>query len=94
MTSSLASVFSGTKHTRLSMLSTATRSLVVRQRFRAFHASALRRSDHGHYHHLPFNFPGEKKAAFGFKVFTFLAAGFSIPILASFYQLRKAAGGA
>ena len=32
------------------MLSTATRSLVVCQHFRTFHASALRRSDHGHYH--------------------------------------------
>ncbi|KAF8741124.1 hypothetical protein AX14_005724 [Amanita brunnescens Koide BX004] len=74
------------------MLSSAARSLVVRQR--AFHSSALRRSEHGHYHHLPFDFPGEKKAAFGFKLFVFMASGFSIPFLAAAYQLKKAGGGA
>ncbi|KIL70142.1 hypothetical protein M378DRAFT_67661 [Amanita muscaria Koide BX008] len=69
------------------MLSTTARSFAVRQHARTFHASVLRRSEHGHYHHLPFDFPGEKKAAFGLKVFAFLVSGFSIPIFASVYQL-------
>ena len=37
--------------------------------------------------HLPFDFPGEKKAAFGLKLFVFMASGFSIPFLAAAYQL-------
>ncbi|KAF8627230.1 hypothetical protein AX15_004467 [Amanita polypyramis BW_CC] len=73
------------------MLSTVARSLVRR---RAFHTSVIRRSDHGHYHHLPFDFPEKKKAAFGFKLFVFLATGFSIPIFAASHQLRKAGGAA
>jgi len=71
------------------MLSTAARSLV---RQRAFHTSALRRSEHGHYHHFPFEFPTQKnKAVFGLKLFLFMASGFSIPLMAATYQLRKAA---
>jgi len=37
--------------------------------------------------HLPFKFPGDKKGRFGAKVFVFLFTGFSIPFLASAYQL-------
>jgi cytochrome c oxidase subunit 7c len=47
---------------------------------------------HG-YKHIPFNYEGSK-AAFGAKVAVFLLAGFSVPFVASYYQLRKAAGGA
>ena len=37
--------------------------------------------------HLPFQWPGEKKVTFGAKVAVFLLTGFSIPFLASLYQL-------
>jgi len=37
--------------------------------------------------HLPFQFPGDKKFAFGAKLTLFLTFGFSIPFLASAYQL-------
>jgi hypothetical protein len=37
--------------------------------------------------HLPFQFPGERKALFGFKLFLYMASGFSIPFLAARYQL-------
>ncbi|PFH51436.1 hypothetical protein AMATHDRAFT_3092 [Amanita thiersii Skay4041] len=74
------------------MLSAATRTLILRQRPRAFHSSAVARSDHGHYHHLPFNFPGEKKGVFAIKLFAFMASGFSIPLIAAGYQLKKSGG--
>ncbi|KAF8351541.1 hypothetical protein F5887DRAFT_938029 [Amanita rubescens] len=71
------------------MLSTAARSLV---RKRAFNTSALRRSEHGDYKHFPFDLPTQKnKGIFGLKLFLFMASGFSIPFIASAYQLRKAA---
>ncbi|KAH9007001.1 hypothetical protein EDB86DRAFT_2869481 [Lactarius hatsudake] len=50
------------------------------------------RGVHG-YKHMPFNYEGSK-AVFGAKVAVFLLTGFSIPVVASYYQLRKAAGGA
>jgi len=50
------------------------------------------RGAHG-YKHMPFNYEGSK-AAFGAKVAVFLLTGFSIPMVASYYQIRKAAGGA
>jgi hypothetical protein len=37
--------------------------------------------------HLPFKWPGQKKGVFGFKLFVFLASGFSIPFAAAAYQL-------
>ncbi|KAF8812358.1 hypothetical protein BYT27DRAFT_7132867 [Phlegmacium glaucopus] len=78
------------------MISILTRSPAFRQqalRVRAFHASTpARSSGHDHYHHLPFQFPGDKKFAFGAKVTLFLTFGFSIPFLASAYQLKKSAG--
>ncbi|KAF9226466.1 hypothetical protein BS17DRAFT_775669 [Gyrodon lividus] len=42
---------------------------------------------HGEYHHLPFAFPGKKRAAFGVKLSLFLLSGFSIPFAASAFQL-------
>ncbi|KAL0949732.1 hypothetical protein HGRIS_009772 [Hohenbuehelia grisea] len=60
---------------------------------RSIHTTAPVRSS-GHYHHLPFAFPGNKKAAFGAKVFVYLLTGFSIPFIASAYQLKKSAGAA
>ncbi|TFK43620.1 hypothetical protein BDQ12DRAFT_718819 [Crucibulum laeve] len=63
-------------------------------RARAIHASASARSAHGHYHHLPFQLPGDKKAAFGAKLMVYLSVGFSIPFIASYYQLKKSAGAA
>ncbi|KAI6152000.1 hypothetical protein BKA82DRAFT_19574 [Pisolithus tinctorius] len=45
---------------------------------------------HGEYHHLPFQFPGNKRAAFAFKLSAFLISGFSIPFLAAAFQLKKA----
>ncbi|KAI6035289.1 hypothetical protein F5J12DRAFT_792440 [Pisolithus orientalis] len=40
--------------------------------------------------HLPFQFPGNKRAAFAFKLSAFLISGFSIPFLAAAFQLKKA----
>jgi len=37
--------------------------------------------------HLPFQFPGNRKLSFGLKVAAYLSFGFSIPFLASYYQL-------
>ncbi|PPQ69565.1 hypothetical protein CVT26_001567 [Gymnopilus dilepis] len=72
-------------------LTVLARSSALRQNAalgsRAFHVSRVARSDHGHYHHLPFQWPGEKKVTFGAKVAVFLLTGFSIPFLASLYQL-------
>ncbi|KAF9058084.1 hypothetical protein BJ165DRAFT_1521399 [Panaeolus papilionaceus] len=69
---------------------------VLRQRVavnaRSFHASGPARSAHDHYHHLPFAFPGQKKAAFAAKLTFFLVSGFSIPIAASVWQLKKSGG--
>jgi len=45
------------------------------------------------YKHIPFNYEGSK-AVFGVKVAVFLLSGFSIPFVASYYQIRKSAGGA
>jgi len=77
-------------------LSMLARSSALRQNAvigsRAFHVSKIERSEHGHYHHLPFQWPGEKKATFGAKVGVFLAFGFSIPFLAAAFQLKKAGG--
>jgi len=42
---------------------------------------------------MPFNYEGSK-AVFGVKVAIFLLTGFSIPGVAAYYQIRKAAGGA
>jgi len=50
------------------------------------------RGVHG-YKHIPFNYEGSK-GVFGLKVAVFLLTGFSIPGIAAYYQLRKAAGGA
>ncbi|KAF8913819.1 hypothetical protein CPB84DRAFT_1840614 [Gymnopilus junonius] len=76
--------------------SVLARSSVLRQNAvigsRAFHASKAARSDHGHYHHLPFQWPGEKKLSFGVKLGIYLITGFSIPFIASAYQLKKAGG--
>ncbi|KAF8165430.1 hypothetical protein B0H34DRAFT_689156 [Crassisporium funariophilum] len=75
-------------------LSILARSQALRQQTlaRGFHASTAARSAHGHYHHLPFNFPGQKKFAFATKVTLYLTLGFSIPFIAAGYQLRKSAG--
>ncbi|KAL4075937.1 hypothetical protein J3A83DRAFT_4370153 [Scleroderma citrinum] len=45
---------------------------------------------HGEYHHLPFQFPGNRRAAFAVKLSAFLISGFSIPFLAAAFQLKKA----
>ncbi|KIM46274.1 hypothetical protein M413DRAFT_441358 [Hebeloma cylindrosporum] len=77
-------------------LSLLARSTALRQqaiRARAFHASGPARSVHGDYHHLPFAWPGDKKFSFGVKVSAYLALGFSLPFFASWYQLKKSAGG-
>lgn len=37
--------------------------------------------------HLPFQFPGNKRLTFGVKLTAFLLSGFSIPFLASYYQM-------
>ncbi|PPQ92375.1 hypothetical protein CVT25_008725 [Psilocybe cyanescens] len=75
-------------------LSILARSSVIRQQAlsRSFHASKTARSAHDDYHHLPFQWPGEKKATFGAKVAVYLAFGFSIPFIASYYQIQKSAG--
>ncbi|KAG5716535.1 hypothetical protein E4T56_gene16325 [Termitomyces sp. T112] len=69
------------------------RSFILRQqafaRARSFHTTSVARSDHGHYHHLPFQFPGKNKAPFAAKVFVYLATGFAIPFVAAKWQLTK-----
>jgi len=45
------------------------------------------------YHHLPFAWP-KSKAVWGAKVGAFLLTGFSIPFIATWFQLKKAADGA
>ncbi|KAJ8502436.1 hypothetical protein ONZ45_g62 [Pleurotus djamor] len=62
--------------------------------FRSLHTTAVARSAGHDYHHLPFAWPGDKKVSFGTKVTVFLIAGFSIPFVASAYQLKKSAGAA
>ncbi|KJA29972.1 hypothetical protein HYPSUDRAFT_196268 [Hypholoma sublateritium FD-334 SS-4] len=61
-------------------------------RARAFHASRPARSTHDDYHHLPFAWP-TNKTVWAAKVTTYLVLGFSIPFIASGYQLHKSAGG-
>ncbi|KII94733.1 hypothetical protein PLICRDRAFT_47753 [Plicaturopsis crispa FD-325 SS-3] len=51
-------------------------------------------SGHGEYHHLPFAWPGQKKAKFGAKVTVLLATGFGLPFFAAYLQLRKSGGAA
>ncbi|KAF8057968.1 hypothetical protein FPV67DRAFT_1364525, partial [Lyophyllum atratum] len=72
-------------------LSILARSPVLRQqasaRARSFHTSSSARSAHGHYHHLPFNLPGEKKGIFAVKIIAFLGTGFAIPFAAAKWQL-------
>ncbi|KAF5387884.1 hypothetical protein D9615_000335 [Tricholomella constricta] len=79
-------------------MSILARSSVLRQqalaRARSFHTTAPARSDHGHYHHLPFQFPGEKKASFAIKLALFMSSGFAIPFAVSKRQLQKSQGGA
>jgi len=41
---------------------------------------------------MPFSY--DKKGAFAVKITLFLVGGFSIPFVASWWQLRKAGGGA
>ncbi|KAH7887827.1 hypothetical protein F5I97DRAFT_904009 [Phlebopus sp. FC_14] len=62
------------------------RSQVARVR-----TAAPARYAHGHYHHLPFQFPGKNRAAFAVKLSLFLLTGFSIPFGAAAFQLKKAA---
>ncbi|KAF8897451.1 hypothetical protein BD779DRAFT_1667429 [Infundibulicybe gibba] len=61
---------------------------------RSFHTTTPARSAHGDYHHFPFQMPGDKKAGFGFKVVVYMASGFSLPFLASAWQLKKSGGAA
>jgi len=72
-------------------------SLVVRTsalRRQVFQSRAFAPSRGAHdYKHIPFNYEGSK-AVFGAKVAIFLLTGFSIPFVASYYQIRKSAGGA
>ncbi|GLB33717.1 putative cytochrome c oxidase subunit VIIc [Lyophyllum shimeji] len=75
-------------------LSILARSSALRQqalaRARSFHTTAVARSEeHAHYHHLPFQFPGEKKGIFAAKLIAFLGTGFAIPFLAAKWQLHK-----
>jgi len=74
-------------------LSILARSSVLRQqavaRSHSFHNTAAARAEHGHYHHLPFQWPGEKKGIFAAKLFAFLGTGFAIPFAAAKWQLHK-----
>ncbi|KAF9452468.1 hypothetical protein P691DRAFT_756393 [Macrolepiota fuliginosa MF-IS2] len=74
---------------------TRTPARQVFARARSLHTTTPVRDVHGHYHHLPFAFPAkDSKGAFGVKVAAYLMAGFSIPFAASWWQLKKSAGGA
>ncbi|KAH6914994.1 hypothetical protein BKA70DRAFT_1257652 [Coprinopsis sp. MPI-PUGE-AT-0042] len=77
----------------IAMLTTVAARTSLRSA-RGFRTSAVARSAGHDYHHLPFAWPGDKKVSFGTKLGVFLAFGFSIPFVASAYQLKKAAGGA
>ncbi|KAF8484944.1 hypothetical protein DFH94DRAFT_689306 [Russula ochroleuca] len=73
-------------------MSLVARTSALRRQIVHSRAFVPSRGVHG-YKHIPFNYEGSK-AAFGAKVAVFLLAGFSVPFVASYYQLRKAAGGA
>jgi len=45
------------------------------------------RGMHGEYKHIPFDY--DKKVPLAIKTFLFLGTGFSIPFVASYYQLSK-----
>ncbi|KAH7916193.1 hypothetical protein BJ138DRAFT_1140371 [Hygrophoropsis aurantiaca] len=64
--------------------------LGLRQQIARVRVAAPARFSHGHYHHLPFQFPGNRKLSFGVKVAVFLTTGFTIPFAAAAYQLKKA----
>ncbi|KAH8106180.1 hypothetical protein BXZ70DRAFT_1004460 [Cristinia sonorae] len=49
-------------------------------------------SGHGQHETVPFSH--SNKGTFALKVTAFLIAGFSIPFIASAYQIKKSAGGA
>ncbi|PCH34570.1 hypothetical protein WOLCODRAFT_27291 [Wolfiporia cocos MD-104 SS10] len=49
-------------------------------------------SDHGHHHHLPFQW--KNRRAFAIKYTAFVTTGFMIPFIAVGYQLRKSQGSA
>ncbi|KIK99244.1 hypothetical protein PAXRUDRAFT_132487 [Paxillus rubicundulus Ve08.2h10] len=66
------------------LASQSLRSQVARVRVAA---PARYAHGHGEYHHLPFAFPGKKRAAFGVKLSLFLISGFSIPFAAAAFQL-------
>ncbi|KAF8138576.1 hypothetical protein EV363DRAFT_1394018 [Boletus edulis] len=65
--------------------------LSVRSQVTRLRVASPARHAHGHgeYHHLPFAFPGKKRAAFGIKLSLFLLSGFSIPFAAAAFQLKK-----
>ncbi|KAF9780238.1 hypothetical protein BJ322DRAFT_1112903 [Thelephora terrestris] len=45
------------------------------------------RGMHGEYKHIPFNY--DRKVPLAVKTFLYLGTGFSIPFVASYYQLSK-----
>ncbi|KAI9512170.1 hypothetical protein F5148DRAFT_1279903 [Russula earlei] len=73
-------------------MSLLARTPALRQQIIRSRVFASSRGVHG-YKHIPFNYEGSK-AAFGAKVALFLLTGFSIPGVAAWYSIRKAAGGA
>jgi len=73
-------------------MSLVARTPVLQRQILRSRAFVPSRGAHSGYKHMPFNYEGSK-AAFGAKVAIFLLSGFSVPFIASYYQIKKAAGG-
>ncbi|ETW84383.1 hypothetical protein HETIRDRAFT_449869 [Heterobasidion irregulare TC 32-1] len=69
-------------------MSILIRAPALRQQILRSRLTAPSRGAHGEYKHIPFKH--DNKPAFAVKVAVFLSLGFSVPFLASFYQLRIA----
>jgi len=74
-------------------MSLVARTPVLQRQIIRSRAFVPSRGAHSSYKHMPFNYEGSK-AAFGARVAIFLLSGFSVPFLASYYQIRKSGGGA
>ncbi|KAI0829410.1 hypothetical protein BC628DRAFT_1360408 [Trametes gibbosa] len=55
-------------------------------------AAPVRSVHTGEYKHIPFDY--DKKTTFGVKVVSYFVFGFSIPFVATYYQLSKSSGAA
>jgi len=74
------------------MLAPMIRAPILRTARAHLHTSVPVRSAGGApYHPLPFDFPGDRKAAFAAKLVAYLGFGFALPFIAVKIQQLKAA---